>query len=500
MPENEPEKERMSLTHSLKGRRQLVRTGVLSAAVLLVAALFLIFNYLGWKYHHRFDWTAGGVYSLSDKSRKVVQELKRDVEFVVFIEPGRDLYEPVHEILSQYDAASQRITVRYIDPERKPVEAQQLVQKYNVSSAGVVVASGADKRVIDSADLAEFDYSGMQMGEAPKMTGFKGEQLFTSALLQLAEGRKPKVLFTTGHGEHSLDDRQEHGLANIHDLLGRDNFELEEWASRTAGAVPQGTDLVVVAGPTSPFIEPELKAFGTYLSGGGRMLVLVDPTPGQTPGSGLVPTGLNQWLAGYGVKLGDDIVLDPKGSYPGAPPYTLYSAIYEGDHPITQPLAQANVPVLLNVARSVSAQPAGSYKVTELVKTTEEGWGETSLSTMEHVQKDAQDLAGPISLGVAVETPVEEGKKPLRLVVLGDSDLATNQFVAGMPANAVLLANSLNWLAEREALLTIPPKKTESVRLNLSASQYRNIVLMAVLFLPSVAAALGIAVYVRRRR
>ena len=120
--------------------------------------------------------------------------------------------------------------------------------------------------------------------------------------------------------------------------------------------------------------------------------------------------------------------------------------------------------------------------------------------TVERVEKDAQDLAGPVSLGVAVETPKEEGKKPLRLVVLGDSDLATNQLVGGMPANAVLLANSLNWLAEREALLTIPPKKTENVRLNLTGDQLRTIYLMALLFLPGVAIALGTAVYLRRRR
>ncbi len=483
------------------GRRQLVRTGILSAAVVLVGALFLILNYLGWKYHHRFDWTAGGVYSLSEKSRNVTKELKRDVEFVVFIAPGQDLYDPVREILSQYGAASQRIKVRYFDPERNPVEAQQLIQQYQVSSTGqVVVVSGQDRRVIDSADLAEFDYSGMQMGEAPKMTGFKGEQLFTSALLQLAEGRKPKILFTTGHGERSLDDRQEHGLSSIQDLLGRDNFELEEWASRTAAAVPQGADLVVIAGPTSPFIESELKAFGTYLNGGGRMLVLIDPTLGQTPGAGLVPTGLNQWLAGYGVKLGDDIVVDPKGAYPGAPPYTLFPGAYEADHPITQPLSQSGVPVLLNVARSVGAAPTGSYQATELVRTTIDGWGETSLATVDRVEKDAQDLPGPVSLGVAVESPQEEGKKPLRLVVLGDSDFATNQLVGGMPANAVLLANSLNWLAEREALLTIPPKKTEHVRLNLTGEQLRTIYLTVLLLLPGLAIVLGTVVFVRRRR
>jgi ABC-type uncharacterized transport system involved in gliding motility auxiliary subunit len=158
------------------------------------------------------------------------------------------------------------------------------------------------------------------------------------------------------------------------------------------------------------------------------------------------------------------------------------------------------VPVLLNVARSVEPSHAGTYQVTQLLSTTDEGWGETSLNAVENVKKDAQDLPGPVSLAVAVESPKDGGGKPMRMVVIGDSDFATNQLVQGMPANAVLLANALNWLAAREALLTIPPKKTENVRLNLTSDQLRVFYLMVLLVLPGLAVALGTVVYFRRRR
>ena len=478
-------------------RRQLVKTGTLSAGVLLVAALLLIVNYLGWKYHKRFDWTAGEIYTLSEKSENVLEGLKRDVEFVVFLTPGSGMYEPVRELLTHYDAASQRVSVRYYDPERNPVEAQQLLQKYNVANPGVVVVSGNDRRVVDSNDLAELDFSGMQMGQAPQMTGFKGEQLFTGAILQLAEGRKPKALFTTGHGERSLDDRDVHGLASIQQILGPDNFELEEWASLGQAAVPAGTDLLVLAGPTSGFLKPELDAFTAYLNNCGRMLVMVDPTLGQTAGSGLIPTGLDAWLAAYGVKLGNDIVVDPPSTLPTYSPQVFFSNQY-GDHPITKPLEQARVPVLLNMARSVAVGGGvAGMQAIDLLKTSGEGWGESGLAQLETVEKDAADVAGPVPLGVAVERT--EGKK-MRLVVYGDSDFATNQLVQGNPANAVLLANSLNWLAEREALLTIPPKKTEQVRLNLTGGQLRTLYLLTLLVLPGVAVVLGTMVYVRRRR
>jgi len=480
-------------------RRQLVKTGTLSAAVLLMAALLLIGNYLGWKYHKRFDWTSSHLYTLSDKTENVIKKLGRDVKFVVFLPPENNLYEPVKELLSHYDAASQRVSVQIVDPEKNPVQAQQLIRQYGVSSAGVVVVSGKDRRVIDSADLAEFDYSGMQMGQAPQMTGFKGEQLFTGAILQLEEGRKPKVLFTTGHGERSLDDRDVHGLSAIQQILGPDNFELEEWASLGKTAVPAGTDLVVIAGPTSAFLQPEIDALTAYLNNGGRMLAMVDPTLPQTAGPGLIPTGLDAWLAGYGVKLGENIVVDPPNALPTYSAQVFFANDF-GSHPITQPLAQARVPVLLNMARSVGQGTAPGFKLAELLKTSGDGWGETDLAHLEKVDKGAGDVTGPVPLGVAVEKEATGGAKPFRLVVVGDSDFASNQLVQGNPANAVFLANTLNWLVQREALLTIPPKKTESVHLSLTGDQLRSVELLTLLLLPGSAVLLGSYVWMRRRR
>jgi LPXTG-motif cell wall-anchored protein len=353
--------------------------------------------------------------------------------------------------------------------------------------------------VIDSNDLAELDFRTLQTTGRPQMTGFKGEQLFTSAILQLSEGKKPRILFTTGHGEHSLDDQGEKGLAGAQQILGRDNFELEEWSSLGKPAVPPGTDLLVIAGPTSSFVQPELDAFSAYLDNGGRMLVMLDPTLGPGAGSGLESTNLEGWLARYGVKVGQDIVVDPSNPLPFFGPETIFSRNY-GEHPVTNALAQANLPVLVSLARSVAAGSAPGIKVTELMRTTPEGWGETDLANLQKVDRGPQDVAGPVSLGVVAESgETAPGKRPMRLVVYGDSDFATNQLLQANNVNAVLLSNSLNWLVEREALIGIPPKKTEQVKLTLTAAEYRNVWLLAA-GLPLLAVALGAVVFVRRRR
>jgi gliding motility-associatede transport system auxiliary component len=483
-----------------RNRRQLVKTGTLSAGVLLLAALLLIVNYFGWKYYKRFDWTKSQLYSLSEKTLNVLKGLKKDVEFVVFLSPEQnEIYQPTTELLSRYGAASRRVRVRIVDAAKRPVEAQQLVQKYGVTTTGVVVTSGNDKRVIDSNELAELDFRSMQATGAPQMTGFKGEQLFTSAIVQLSEGRKPKILFTVGHGEHSLDDQSGRGFSGAQQLLGRDNFELEEWASLGKGAVPPGTDLLVIGGPTGSFVQPELAAFSAYLNNGGRMLVLLDPNLGPVAGSGIVSTGLEGWLARFGVKAGQNIVVDPSNPLPFFGPETIFSKEY-GDHPITKALAEGNLPVLLSVVRSVSAGSAPGVKLTELVRTSSQGWGETDLANLDKVGRDGRDLAGPVSIGVVAESgSTAPGKRPMRLVVIGDSDFAANQLMQANVANTVLLSNALNWLVEREALLGIPPKKTEQVKLTLTRDEMRMIYLLAAA-LPILSVVLGAAVFFRRRR
>jgi ABC-type uncharacterized transport system involved in gliding motility auxiliary subunit len=479
-------------------RRQLVKTGTLSAGVLLLAALLLIVNYFGWKYYKRFDWTSNQLYSLSEKTLNVLEGLKKDVDFVVFLSPDQqaELYKPTTEVLARYGAATPRVHVRIVDAEKNPVEAQQLVQKYGVTTTGVVVASGNDKRVIDSNDLAELDFRSVQTTGTPQMTGFKGEQLFTSAILQLSEGRKPRILFTTGHGERSLDDQGERGFAGAQQILGRDNFELTEWASLGTPGVPPGTDLLVIAGPTGSFVQPELSAFSAYLNDGGRMLVLLDPKPGPV---GLVSTGLEGWLARYGVKAGQDIVVDPSNPLPFFGPETIFSKDY-GDHPITRALAEGSLSVLMSVVRSVAPGSAPGIKVTELLRTSAEGWGETDLANLDKVGRDPRDVAGPVALGAVAESgATAPGKRSMRLVVFGDSDFAANQLLQANAANGVLLANALNWLVEREALLGIPPKKTEQVKLTLTRDEIRMVYLLAAA-LPILAVVMGALVFFRRRR
>ncbi|HSM14470.1 MAG TPA: GldG family protein [Thermoanaerobaculia bacterium] len=499
-------------------RRAVVEGSMWSVGAILVVALVVFVNYFGMKYYSRYDWTGSKLYSLSEKSESVLRGLDRDVTVTVFLQPGSNLHGPTEELLERYAGVSSRIRLRFVDPEKNLVEAQRLVDRYQVSALNVVVfESGDERRVVDTTSLADWDYSGMQYGAEPTMTAFKGEEAFTGAILELAEGRKPKVLFTSGHGERPLDGTGNDGLSRIGDLLGQENLALESWSSLGQGRVPEGTDLLVIAGPRVAFLPPELALFDHYLDAGGRMLVLLDPVLDDR--GGLVDTGLEAWLAGRGVTVGKNLVVDPSAALPFYGAETIYAQSV-GAHPIVESLGQAQYPVIVGLARSVGpgTAPEG-FEARTLLETTSEGWGESDLVHLDAVARGDDDLPGPVPLAVAVaERPGGESEGPeeaegeesaavepvaepagWRLVAIGDSDLATNGQLAAV-GNPTLVANAFNWLLERQKLLGIGAKKPEQVRLSLTPGQLSAITWTVLAGLPGLAILAGVAVWSRRRR
>ncbi len=263
---------------------------------------------------------------------------------------------------------------------------------------------------------------------------------------------------------------------------------------------------------------------------------------GQTA-SGLVDSGFDEWLAGYGVEIRDDVVIDPAGQLPFYGPETIFTDGY-GSHPVVEALDQRRTRVLLPLARSVSASAAtpDGFEVIELVRTSDSGWGEIDLESEEEIAPGDQDTPGPVALAVAVsfevaadpvedvapeaspeageaegepvEEPVplgdegeaeaggeeaEDEAPEARMVVFGDLDFASDAWV-GNYDNGVLLLNALNWLVKREELIDIEARKPEKTSFTLSQGELSQVYLLVLIILPGLAVAFGVWIYMRRRR
>jgi len=464
-----------------------------TAGIILAVALVGMLNWLSYRHYLRGDWTSSKIYSLSDKTKNVLKGIKDEVRVVVLMTPNTPLFTETKELLSRYEAVSPKLKVEFIDPERDPLRTKQLAQEFGVSAANTVVfASGGRKKYVTSDQLADYDYSGMQTGQPPKLKGFKGEEQFTAAVLAVVSPKVPKVYFVTGHGEHDPDSVGEDGMSQLRELLKRDNLEVSK-ATLLSGSVPADCDLLVIAGPRTPLTDPEKSALSGYLEKGGRALVLLDPLLGAQQR----PSGLEEFVKAYGVQVNNDLVIDPARKLP----FFDVSAVYVTDfrsHPSVDGLQ--GLAVLLPVARSVTTTTAQGATSTILLTTSDKGWGETNLDLLirtGQAQKDAKDTPGPVALGVAAQSEKDKDRG-WRLVVFGNSAFVTNAQIANA-GNVNLGLNTVNWLAKQEQALGIAPRSPEQVQLFLSANQMRTVFLISLVGLPVFAIALGVAVWWRRR-
>ena len=469
------------------------------AALCIVAlAIYLMVNYLSARHYKRFDWTANKYYSLSDKTANVLKDLQFPIKVYVFSQPFSPVYRDVKELLNRYSALSKNIEVEYVDPEKDPARVRFLLNKFKISPPGqgnlVVFEQGERNKYVYDKDIVEMDYSGMRFRQAPTIKAFKGEQAFTSAILNLTQQKQPVVYMVTGHGERGSDDAQQAGLQLSRTLLERENLKVEKVALYEKKEVPRHCDLLMIVGPREPYMDEEKKALSAYLTNGGRLFVALDP---QTK------SGLEAFLKEWGVEVGNNIVVDPES----AQRLLFFSALNlfadnYGSHEITNDMkGRATLYAEVRSVKPLTSNP--DLRAVALVQTSPLGWGETNMLDETFRFDEGQDMKGPVPFGVAVETNAgKAGDKPLknmRLVVLGDSDFINNAQIANL-SNASFFLNIVNWLTSREKLIAIGPKMPEQTRVRLNAAQMSNIFWFSVVVLPGLGLALGIVVWWRRRK
>lgn len=478
-------------------RRRKVAIGLNTAAELaLAAALVLMVNYLSYRHYLRADWSRGGYYQLSEKTIGLLNSLTGTVDVVVFFQPQQEIYPDVDNLLKEYAYASGRIRVEKVDPDRDLARTEELMRKYKVEQANVVVFDyNGRSKYVGANEIVEYDYSPVAIGERPQKVAFKGEQAFSSAIQSVAQGRRPVVYFLEGHGERDIKDYgRSAGYSSLAREVERDNIDVRKLVLGEQAAIPEDADALVIAGPQKAISEPELNLIRAFLEQKGRLVVCLDA---------MVQVGLDAILADWGVRLAEDVVIDPTRTLTGR---ELFVTKY-GAHPVTAKMGHMTSIFYLPRSVEPAAGPdeggdaADKPHVIPLAQSSEAGWAETDLAQDPMKYDPGVDRAGPVSVAVAVERGPVPGIdvqiRPTRLVVFGDSDFASNGAMTG--GNGDLFLNALNWVLERDELMGIAPKPVEETRLVMSRVELNLLFWTVVCVMPGFLAAVGGLVWLRRR-
>lgn len=458
-------------------------------STLLGIAILAMLAFLGTRYSIRFDWTEAQVHTLTDQSIKVLKGLERDV-VVTALYPELQA-QPVRDLLGRYQAESDRFLLEFADPNSRPDLVQQLG--------------------VDEADLGQ-GLLHVAVGEESVQVSELNEEKLTNALVQLTRSSEKKVYFLAGHNERAIegeDGEGKEGFREAAQSLRNENYQVESLLVAQVGEVPEDADVLILAGPTRPLPPEEIAAIESYVDGGGALLVMLDPRSN---------TNVAETLAGWGVRVGDDIVVDLQLAF-FQQYFSPFAGAYAEEHPITKELGEERDPTLFHNARSVEVAAgngdASGYEV--IVYTGDQSWAERDLDQLGssgRVSFGAGDLKGPVPVAVAGEIPGGQGGDAdgdaegsetgadavARFVVVGDSDFATNEFMVRYGGNRDLFVNSVNWLLGDVEAISVRPHQSRASRFTGSEEDVRAIQSLSLFVLPQTIAVLGVFAWWWRRK
>src|SRR5262245_55163137 len=432
-------------------------TVVLSLAVL---GLVVVANYLGYRHHKRFDLTSEGLYSISDQTKKVVANLSKDVKVIYFNKEDNQRFS---NLMKNAKYAGPRFSFYRIDVAQRP----EIARQYKARREGDIAVTAGDRNEIIS-DISE--------------------QAITNAILKVTRDNLKTVCFLEGHGEKSLSDTQSSGYSIVEKRLKDENYQLKTVMLAREQQVPSEC-AALVAGPKQSVTPPETAMIGKYLDGGGKAMLLLDSETNPQ---------LDDVLKSWNIESADNIVLDVSGvgqMFGAGPEYPVVAEY--GSHTITKDFGRTMS--VFPLARAIKFT-GGAGGVTPLLTTSENSYAKEKITPGQQIKfEPGKDQKGPLTIGAAAGKSVE-GKKEARLVVIGDSDFASNGVIRVQSfRNADLFLNSVNWLAEDEDLISIRPKSVTNRSVTMSESQQRTFLLLSAALMPLAVIGSGVYIWWKRR-
>jgi hypothetical protein len=481
--------------------------GVLAA---MVVAVFV--NVFVARHYRRWDATHHQLYTLSPATRETLRSLGESVEVDVFLSTADPLTNSVKFLLNAYQAETERLVVKYVDPDRHAAEFLALQQKYGIEAGrtdeGVVVTDavivmsrgGSKPFFLSSAELVDEREDGRGRS--------KVEQALTLTLRKVMSDVRPRICFVSGHGEKRLDDGGPRGLAEFASRLKKNNYDADDvdTSAPNVKAPLDGCRVAVIAGPTQPFDADDVGRIRTWFESGGNVFLLTSPVPDPDK-KRMLSLGLGPLSRAAGIELEEAFVfeIDPAKKLPGG--FGEQFLAEPKPHAITQGLIgekNRDLKILMTAARPLSIA-FGAAPAAELLGTSDQAFGMTDFFGWAErggaPEKRSDDKGGPLVLAMAAELPNKgSGAHGPRMVVVGASNLALGQNWQErvLRGGAIFTESALSWLAAEPPIVDIPDKPAVTgARLN--EASLGEVLRYVVFYMPGAVLLLGLAVYLRRR-
>lgn len=457
-------------------RRRSLRSGayasVLAVVVLvLVILLNLVVGAVPTKFT-QFDISTGKMFTLSDTTKTMLQELNTDVTAYYLAETGNE-DSNITRILDRYAGESSHFTWQQRDPALYPTFAQQY-DAQNASSSSVILVCGDNHTVVDYNDMYTADYSSYYTTGSYTMS-FSAENALSSGIAKVTRENSYVLYQLTGHGESSLE-------SDFTETLDNSGVTMQDLNLLTTDTVPEDAAALLINDPQADLSALDAAAIKTYLENGGNLFVTTDLTV-DTP-------NLDALLAEYGMTRQEGLVIENDSSYyayrypqtyllPSLSSNDITAGITDGMHVFT-PVAQG----------IVKGDSTDDLTLTTLLSTSS-----TAYSMQATAEQGENDPNGPFNIAVAASNSAT-GAKVVWVNCPNMLNSKMNSAVSG--GNAQLLTSAVNWMTGEGVVIDSKSMSAETLMV-----PGRSIKLLGLLFtivVPLAFIVAGIAITLVRRR
>ncbi|HTB82012.1 MAG TPA: Gldg family protein [Candidatus Sulfotelmatobacter sp.] len=479
----------------------------------LVLAVVVMANFIGAKFYHRFYLSAQTRTELSPRTLDILHSLTNHVEVTLYYDTHdpENFYPDIVELLNVYRDHNKNISIHTVDYTRDPAEAMKVKEKFNLPARDlnnpnspmakdvIIFSSGERHDIVPGALIVgtktmqmdprdpDYDPNEKRPQFHKKPVIFNGEVLFTSKILALAHGQPLPAYFLQRHGESSLADDDLTGYRKFGLALAQNDIAVSYLDLMGAADVPPDCGLLIIAAPVKEFDAAEIQKIDRYLASGGKLLVLFTYLSRQHP------TGLEGELQKWGVDVGADYVKDPQSS--GNEDFIEVTSF--NPQTFADPLMGEALEMVLPrpiTAPQTATPVANAPQVNALAASSEN----STLGDNRAARPRSYSLIASVEQKPATGTTNPHGTT--RIVVAGDSLMFDNELIDAA-ANRDFLNYALNWLGDRDTLLSgIGPKPVSEFRLLLTSKQQRDLDWLLLGALPGGVLVIGWMVWLVRRK
>ena len=358
------------------------------AFVAIILGILALINFLSTRRFIRADLTEDKRYTISKATRNVLDTLDDIVTITAYFSTNpaevAQIRRDVRDVLEEYNAFSKKLQIDFVNPAEFDDAQKQELRFKGIPEVQINVVRK------DKAEIANV-YMGISIGYSGKeeilpvvRSTANLEYELTSTILKVTTKEAKTVGFLTGHGEFDINAQNYQQFRQLLDKNGQGQYNLMPVSLQDGKAVDNTVATLVIAGVQQPLTERDKYELDQFIMRGGRAIFLVDPIqmqPGTLQATPLI-TGLNDLLEHYGVKLGNNLLLDTRfhdtarfqqGFMTVIQPYPYFVKIvkpnFSKEHSITNQLEVLTLPW----TSSLEIVSKEGITATSLAKTGESG-------------------------------------------------------------------------------------------------------------------------------